>query len=134
MRTILVDNIVNIYQERNGYLVPKIWGNELHLVNEEEYTVKVMKLEPGHNCSFHLHKNKKESFVLLQGELIIDFISTDKAQSKSFHIKEKFETITLEPMTIHSFRCPDNQKEETVFLECSTKDEASDSYRFTKSR
>ena len=129
METLNINHNCEISKQILEKLVPKVWGQEIHLVTEEEYTVKIMELKPGHKCSFHLHKNKKESFILLKGNLTLNFTNSKNAELISVSLKEKFDTITLEPMTIHSFSCD----EETLFIECSTKDEASDSYRFTKS-
>lgn len=111
----------------------KKWGSELLLVLEEEYTVKIMTLKPKHSCSFHLHKKKKESFILLKGTLLIDFIDSSTGRSKTIKIDKRYDTITLEIMTIHAFRCPEDQKGDTIFMECSTKDEVLDSYRFSGS-
>ena len=48
--------------------VKKKWGKEIWLVNELEYCAKLLIIEPGHECSYHCHLIKKETFYCLWGE------------------------------------------------------------------
>ena len=44
----------------------KVWGLEALIVNRE-YCGKILELDEGFRCSFHLHKIKKEDFCVLSG-------------------------------------------------------------------
>lgn len=113
----------------------KKWGKEYIIHRElpgQPYATKVMFLNPKYQVSMHFHCEKCETFVLISGELIVEMLDP---QSNKYTIKltEPFSSITLKPLTPHTFYTPDDQEEQTVFMESSTKDHPNDSYRFTKS-
>ena len=112
----------------------KVWGIEQKLETTDVYACKIMTLYPYGQCSVHLHRNKRESFVLLEGELILDTINTDTCEHTITHLKNKYDNVTIEPMVPHSFYCPKGQNGNTVFMEVSTPDSPSDSYRFEPSK
>jgi len=132
--------MTNLYTDTNTKLtevfttlVDKEWGQEEILVANDLYTIKAMHVKPGYSLSFHLHREKVESFVLIKGKLIVDLVSTKTTDQTEVLLEKPFDTLTLENMVIHSFHCPDGQEEETIVMECSTYDDPSDSYRFVKS-
>lgn len=48
-------------------VVPKVWGRELIIVNRDKYCAKFLIIEPGYQCSLHLHNVKQEDFYVLEG-------------------------------------------------------------------
>ena len=50
-------------------IVPKVWGQEQWLVNNEKYCGKKMLIKDGYYCSYHKHKIKDETFYILDGAL-----------------------------------------------------------------
>ena len=49
--------------------VPKGWGHEKWIVNNDEYCGKLLFFEEGKRCSWHYHKIKDETFYLQSGKL-----------------------------------------------------------------
>src|SRR5262249_27199605 len=50
-------------------IVPKSWGRELWIVNNELYCGKILEIHQGSRCSLHFHKLKTETFYLHSGRL-----------------------------------------------------------------
>ena len=112
--------------------VEKVWGTE-EIIHNKEHCVKIMKLKSGYEVSSHLHFNKKESFILISGSLVIETID-QKGILTTTTLTQPLESFTLDNGVPHTFYCPDDQEEDTVFLEASTHDESTDSYRIRPSR
>lgn len=112
-------------------VVNKEWGRE-EIILREPYAVKIMTLKPGHQVSTHFHAKKQETFLLIQGVLVVEFFSPNGDKIKRV-IDQPYKSITLSALTPHTFYCPDGQEEETVFIEASTIDDPSDNYRVSKS-
>lgn len=111
--------------------IEKAWGSE-EIVQRHPYAIKVMRVKPNMQVSLHLHQLKQETFMLISGTLIIE--AYDKAGTKRVIVlDEPFKTVTLDPMTPHTFYCRDGQIEETVFIEASSFDDPKDNYRLTQS-
>ncbi|MBU2639698.1 MAG: cupin domain-containing protein [Nanoarchaeota archaeon] len=102
--------------------IPKTWGEEQWIVNNEKYCGKKMFIKQDHYCSYHMHKVKEETFYILEGELEIIH------QGKYLKLK-KGSTIHIKPNEYHSFRA----LQDTVFFEFSTQHLEEDNYRLTKS-
>ena len=98
----------------------------------QPYATKVMKLIPKYSVSMHFHGEKCETFILIDGELIVELMNP-KGDKSIIKLSEPFSSITLKPLTPHTFYTPDDQKKPTIFIESSTRDRLDDSYRFTKS-
>src|SRR3989344_3197840 len=106
----------------NIKIVPKEWGEEHWIVNNEKYCGKKMLIKGDYYCSYHKHKIKEETFYILDGEL--EVIHEGK------HLKiGKGEILHINPNEYHSFRALKN----TTFFEFSTKHLDEDNYRLTKS-
>ena len=54
-------------------VVKKVWGKEIWIVNDPDagYCMKLMWLEPGHQCSLHRHP-KDETFVILKSVMLME--------------------------------------------------------------
>ena len=106
----------------NIKIVPKEWGQEEWIVNNEKYCGKKMLIKEGYYCSYHMHKIKEETFYILDGE--IELIHNGE------YLKiGKGETMHLKPGEYHSFRA----LKDTIFFEFSTQHLDEDNYRLTKS-
>lgn len=55
-------------------VVPKVWGREEWIVNNEKYCGKKLIFLQGHRCSLHYHKIKEESFYILFGQIYLELI------------------------------------------------------------
>jgi len=96
----------------------KVWGKELWLVNNEKYCSKILILNKQHRCSIHYHKNKTETFIILEGLVLMDFNGEIK-------IMKPGEKIQINPGDKHRF----TGLQDSLFQEVSTHHEDSDSYR-----
>lgn len=101
-------------------VVDKPWGKEEWIVNEE-YCGKILNLNKGYQSSLHYHKNKKETFYLLEGKLAINLEDREV-------ILEKEEIIDIPTGQIHRINAIENSK----LLEVSNHHEDSDSYWIVK--
>ena len=103
-------------------IVPKIWGEEQWLVNNEKYCGKRMLIKEGYYCSYHNHKIKEETFYVLDGALEV-------IKEGQYLIIKAGETLHLKPGEYHSFRA----LKDTTFFEFSTQHLDEDNYRLTQS-
>ena len=103
--------------------VPKLWGYEKWLENNEKYCSKILVLNKGFQCSLHYHKIKDEMFIVLRGHVRLEI------GDKVLHMKEGH-YVRLEPGTVHRFR----GIEDSEILEVSTHHMEDDSYRLEESR
>ena len=109
-------------------IVPKGWGHEKWIVNNEKYCGKLLFIEKNKRCSWHYHKIKDETFYLQSG-LISLYYGFDEDIGKA-------EMIVLEPGD--QFHVPVGLKHQMVALldselfEFSTQHFDSDSHRIKK--
>ncbi len=57
--------------------VPKGWGFEKWIVNNEEYCGKLLYLVKGKRCSWHFHKLKDEVFYIQSGKVLVKYSDSD---------------------------------------------------------
>ncbi|MBI2452409.1 cupin domain-containing protein [Candidatus Pacearchaeota archaeon] len=98
--------------------IPKVWGSEEWIVNNDRYCGKILKLKKGFRSSLHYHKNKHETFFILSGEVLLEL------EGKNVVMKSG-DVQTIEPLNKHRFTGLKNSK----IIEFSTHHEDSDSYR-----
>ena len=89
--------------------VPKGWGYEKWIVNNEKYCGKLLFLEKGKRCSWHYHKIKDETFYLQSGHISL-YYGWDEDIGKA-------EILTLEPGD--NFHVPVGLKHQMVALQDS---------------
>ena len=129
--------------------VPKSWGEEIWIENNNDYCCKILTVKKNKRCSLHYHKDKKETFLVNEGSLRVLCCDLGKwdtqapklilaAEPTSFEtlaetgVFEEFilnegESLTLEQFTLHTFTAYDCEYCE--FIETSTHHKDSDSYR-----
>ena len=133
--------------------VNKRWGYELWIENSKDYCGKHLHVVPNQWCSFHYHKNKKETFYVISGELLVahapysddlaknvrvlsdprhDWRSSASCKSCFYHrfkteVLKNGESLTIEPYILHTFTS--NTSGPCDFMEISTFHEDSDSIR-----
>ena len=136
----------------NSKKTKKAWGAEFLLYNQpSEYCCKVMSIEPGANCSIHFHKNKSENFCVIRGILRVEMwpqLPEDygqKEESSILTINPRVDLVDpFDPLEMRNAnhiiipqRTPHRftglSEYPTLFVESSTFDEASDSYRIIES-
>lgn len=124
--------------------VIKGWGYEIWVENNKLYCGKHLHVLPGKQCSVHYHKKKKETFYIINGELLLTYSLPNQtmleindyvlfwktiADIKTLVLK-KGESFTIETLTLHKFTSNTNYP--CDFIEFSTHHEESDSYRIIK--
>jgi cupin fold WbuC family metalloprotein len=111
-------------------IVSKLWGHEKIIVNNSLYCGKILTVVPnGMACSIHYHKNKTETFHILRGQLEFEKFDLDGRLQQRMLLRMG-DTLTLPPSTPHRFWV---MKDVCEFIEFSTHDDPSDSYRLTPS-
>jgi len=98
--------------------VEKVWGNEEWIVNTDKYCGKILNLNKGFRCSMHHHKQKDETFYIIEGEVLLEHDGKMK-------ILKSGESQRILPGQKHRFTGLENSK----IIEFSTHHEDVDSYR-----
>jgi len=90
--------------------IDKPWGREEILETNPAYTVKRLFMKKGCQCSYQYHEKKKETVLILKGELKIIL------ENKTLVLKGG-EFLTLKPLQKHRMRA---ELRDVLYLECST--------------
>jgi len=106
-------------------IVPKGWGREVWIANNDLYCGKILEIKKGKRCSLHFHKLKTESFYLRAGRLKV-------------LVKESPEAPAIEEFELQAGQCMDVPRglvhqmvalEDAELFEFSTQHFDSDSHR-----
>jgi mannose-6-phosphate isomerase-like protein (cupin superfamily) len=109
-------------------IVPKGWGREVWIANNEKYCGKILEIKRGKRCSLHYHSLKTETFFLRAGRLIV-------------RVKESGDSPVIEEFELGPGDCMDvpsglvhqmEALEDAELYEFSTQHFDSDSYRLEK--
>jgi len=109
---------------RQATLVPKGWGSELILANNDKYCGKLLQFKCGSKFSMHYHLLKEETFYLLRGDIRFYHIDLANATHVSTAIKEG-SVIDIPPGCPHQIEA----LTDVTIVEVSTTHRDSDSYR-----
>ena len=71
-----------------GCKVPKGWGVELIIENNEMYCGKLLKFKKGCKFSMHYHLIKDETWYVNEGKFLYRWIDTENADIKQELLKE----------------------------------------------
>lgn len=105
-------------------IVPKTWGNEVHLINNSHYCAKYLNFYEGQKFSFHAHHLKREVFMCVQNKF--ECILSKNGEEEKFIINQG-DKIEIEPGVLHQVKAIGGP---STLLEISTIDFPEDSYRF----
>ena len=106
-----------------GY-VEKGWGSELIWATNDKYCGKMMNFNTGSKFSMHFHKEKLETWYVIEGRFELESINTSNAEVFR-QVLSVSDTITIHPLTPHRLTC----LEQGTILEISTPDSVEDNYR-----
>ena len=95
-------------------LVPKGWGFEKWIVNNEEYCGKLLYFVKGKKCSWHYHILKDETFYLQSGKIVLKYSDNDKislskeiilTRGDKFHVYRGFrhQMMAIEDTELYEF-------------------------------
>lgn len=108
--------------------VPKGWGFEKWLVNNDKYCGKLLYFVKGKKCSWHYHKIKDEVFFIQSGKILLRYgRDKDIAKCKEM-ILERGDTFHVSVGLIHQMEA----LEDTELFEFSTTHMDEDSHRIIK--
>ena len=109
-------------------LVPKGWGFEKWIVNNEEYCGKLLYFVKGKRCSWHYHHLKDETFYIQSGKILLRYSEEDELTSSDELILEKGDRFHITRGMRHQMTA----LEDTELFEFSTQHFDSDSIRIIK--
>ena len=72
---------MSIVQIQPPLKVPKAWGQETVITNNEKYCGKILTFNPNSTFSMHYHMLKDETWYVVSGEFSLHWIDTDVAKS-----------------------------------------------------
>ena len=104
-------------------IVDKVWGSEEWLANTNQYCGKILNLNPGFSCSYHYHKNKDETFYVLDGKVYLMIEGEEKVLNTG-------DSQRVLPGQRHKFA---SLRGLSKLVEISTHHEDGDSYREAES-
>ena len=70
-------NLIGMLKPKDMLIVPKGWGYERWLWNNEDYCCKELFFFRGKFCSWHYHEKKDEIFRILTGRLLVEHSQED---------------------------------------------------------
>jgi len=100
-------------------IVPKIWGSEKWIVNTSNYCGKELQVTKGKRSSLHYHKDKDETFYIVEGEILMEV-------GDKIWVMKKGDVQRVIPLTKHRYS---GLKDCNIMFEFSTHHEDSDSHR-----
>lgn len=106
--------------------VEKSWGYEEIIISNDLYCAKYMFFkEVGDRTSMHFHKIKHETWKVLEGKFIVNFIDTTDGivHTKELSVGDTWENA---PLVVHQLVAIENKSR---VLEVSTADSVEDNYR-----
>lgn len=109
-------------------IVPKGWGEEEWIVNNDLYCGKILRFRKGKKCSYHYHKVKNETFYLSKGKIIVSLGTLDSPYIQQTLEMNIGESLDIPVGLVHSVLA----LEDSEIIEFSTHHEDSDSYRIIK--
>ena len=107
-----------------GCKVPKGWGEEIIIENNEMYCGKILVFKAGCKFSMHYHMNKDECWYVEYGEFLYRWIDTETAEIHEEKLTEG-DVVRQRPGQPHQLEAISNGR----IFEVSTHHEDSDSYR-----
>jgi mannose-6-phosphate isomerase-like protein (cupin superfamily) len=79
----------DLLNQNETKFVPKGWGDEFWIVNNEKYCGKILTVQKDKRFSYHYHQNKEETFFLLSGSIMILYGHTDDIEeSKTIFMRD----------------------------------------------
>lgn len=108
--------------------VPKGWGFEKWLVNNEKYCGKLLYFVKGKKCSWHYHVIKDEVFYIQSGKIQLFYGESDNRKESSSTILEKGDSFHIRVGLRHQMLA----LEDTELFEFSTQHFDEDSIKVIK--
>lgn len=104
--------------------IKKGWGHELIWATNDKYCGKLLSFDSGSKFSMHFHSVKDETWYVLSGKFLINYIDTADASVISSELNPG-DTWHNPPLVPHQLICI----ESGTIIEVSTADSIEDNYR-----
>lgn len=104
--------------------VPKGWGSENIWATNDKYCGKLMNFHAGARFSMHFHKEKDETWYVLNGIFMVKYIDT-KTAAQHEKLLQPGDVWHNPPCLPHQLVC----LEKGTIIEVSTPDSVEDNYR-----
>jgi mannose-6-phosphate isomerase-like protein (cupin superfamily) len=108
--------------------VPKGWGFEKWIVNNEKYCGKLLFFAKNKKCSWHYHKKKDETFFIQSGKILLKWSFLDELEEAEQVVLNKGDSWHVSVGQRHQMFA----LEDTELFEFSTQHFDEDSYRIIK--
>jgi quercetin dioxygenase-like cupin family protein len=115
------------YQKDPKLKVPKAWGEEVIIHNDDGYCGKLLRFRKGGKFSMHFHSVKTETWYVNYGKFILTFIDTKIADRRTTTLVNG-DIVHVEKNTPHQLEA----LEDGEIFEVSTPHSDEDSYRIEK--
>lgn len=125
---ITITGELKIIQEADCTFVPKGWGWERWLVNNDKYCGKILHFYEGKKLSWHYHNLKCEHFACSFGKVIIKYSWRDSLEEAEEVVLEKGMVFAIPTGLRHQVIA----LEESELIEISTTHFEDDSIRLVK--
>jgi mannose-6-phosphate isomerase len=112
------------YMTRLNGNVEKGWGSEFIFATTDKYCGKFLNFNEGAKFSMHFHAEKDETWYVMSGRFVVQYIDTKDATLKDKYL-ETGDTWHNPPLLPHRLICV----EEGSIIEVSTPDSVEDNYR-----
>ena len=113
-----------------GNVVPKAWGHEYHIVNNDFYCLKKLVFLPGKKMSGHSHDEKSETWHIEKGRFVMTYFDLNNADVLTRELKSG-DIVHIPRGNPHQLEAVE-KVDDSVVLEVSTKDRPEDNYRIIK--
>ena len=110
---------VQFLAEFKGERHEHIWGYELWIENNEKYCNKLLILHKRFESSWHYHKRKDETFVILEGQVSLTYANGFDAHAQTI-VLSKGDKFRLKPGVVHTFKSLTSR---STVMEISTTDD-----------
>ncbi len=107
-------------------IVPKLWGREEWIVNNEKYCGKKLLFNKGFRLSLHFHKIKEESFYVLTGTIYLEIVDQGIRSQRVMNVGD---VVHIKPLVHHRITAITDAE----IMEFSTHHMEDDSYRLEES-
>jgi quercetin dioxygenase-like cupin family protein len=108
-------------------IVPKGWGEEIHIKNSDGYCGKILKFFEGKSFSMHSHDEKTETWYVTKGQLELSYFDLSNADKK-FQLLSVGDVVHVPRGNPHQLKAI----EDSEVFEVSSTDYSHDSYRIGK--
>ncbi len=119
---------INLNKDNRLHYVPKGWGFEKWIVNNEKYCGKILYFVKSRGCSWHYHKIKDETFYVQSGKIMLFHGYDPEIVKAERTILSKGDHFHIPVGLIHKMLA----LEDTELFEFSTQHFDDDSYRVAK--